>query len=305
MIYATQTLESVLEQYEKQKEILERAEILVSFANGDQGIVGIDGRAYPLPSREDIQNRANGNREVLETKVLQGFSRLIMTPFGMSLDQFHEKVSGVILKHSEEAKLFATKKDLNDPNEKLIPVDLDANQPFWRWDKYKDANKNGTLVYDPIEFSEKHQGKTKLQILADTTGGGSSGWRVSLVEDIPNLPFEKAGKTIGGRRQIEANKSPIDYLASFQSDRNYVNEHGMTPEDWAMYFLSHLEETDQIIDDYEGAGNVSWNLGGYFPENSGVPTACFVRSVRQVRAGWLGARYFGPVYCARSLVRII
>lgn len=304
MIYITEQIEGVLQQYEKQKEILENAGILMTFRNGEKGIMGIDGRAYVLPSLEEIRNRANNNREILEIKIGQGFTKLLLTPFGISLNVLHEKVSNVILKHVNEGKFFATKKNPNDPNEKLIPLELNKSQPFWTWDKYKNADMNGTLVYEFSEFSENHHGKTKREILDNSSIGANAGWYISFIEDIPNLPMEKEGEKIGERKQYEANKSPIDYLALLQTERSYINERGITPEDWAMYFLSFLEETDQIIDDYEGAGNVSWNLGGYFPENSGVPTACFVRSVHQVRAGWLGSRYFGPVYCTRTVVRI-
>jgi hypothetical protein len=304
MSHINAQIENVLQQYEKQKEILENAGILTLFANGEKGIVGIDGKAYVLPRLEEIRNQVNNKREILETKIGQGFSKLLLTPFGMSLDVLHEKVSDVILRHFNEGKFFATQKNPANPDEKLVSIEVNKNQPFWVWDKYKNADTNGTLVYECAGFSEAHDGKTKQAILDNPLLGTNAGWHISFIEDIPNLPAEKEGKTIGERKQHEANKSPIDYLSLFQTDRSYVNEQGITPEDWAMYFLSHLEETNQIIDDYEGAGNVSWNLGGYFPENSGVPTACFVRSVNQVRAGWLGARYFGPVYCARTVVRI-
>ena len=312
MINTNEQIETVLQQYGKQKEILENAGILTRFSNGEKGIVGIDGKAYVLPSFEEVQNRANNVREMLETKIAQGFSKLLLTPFGMSLNVLHEKVSDVILKHSNEGKFFATKKNSNDPNEKLIPLELNTSQPFWTWDKYKNADTNGTLVYEFSEFSKNgstsltagHNGKTKQEILDTPSAGVNTGWHISFIEDIPNLPMEKEGKKIGERKQHEANKSPVDYLTLLQTEQSYTNEKGITPEDWAIYFLSSLEETDQIIDDYEGSGNVSWNLGGYFPENSGVPTACFVRSVGQVRAGWLGDRYFGPVYCARTVVRI-
>jgi hypothetical protein len=320
MIYTTEQIEGVLQQYEKQKEILENAGILSTFRNGEKGIMGINGSFYVLPSLEEIRNRANNNREMLETKIGQGFTKLLLTPFGMSLNVLHEKVSDVILRHANEGKFFATKKGPNDPDEKLIPLELNKNQPFWTWDKYKNADINGTIIYGFTEFPQNvsaspvrfgtsqavvsHQGKTKQEILDSSSGGASAGWYISFIENIPNLPVEKEGKTIGERKQHEANKSPVDYLSLLQTERMYANEEGITPEDWAIYFLSYLEETNQIVDDYEGVGNVSWNLGAYFPENSGVPTACFVRSVNQVRVGSLGARYFGPVYCARTVVRI-
>ena len=302
MTTLSEQIENVLAQYEQQKLILENAGILLTFPDGEKGIIGIDGKNHILPSFDEVCNRARSKKMILEEKTGQGFTKLLITPFGVSLNQIHEKVAQAIVRHVKEGKFFATKKDPNDPNEALVELAIDENEPVWTWEKYKNADINGTLVYEVMNFSGKDKGKTKREMLEQS----GDGWHISFFEDTPNLPREKEGKTMGKRTQFEANKSPVEYLALLQNEKNtdYANEQGFTPEDWAMYFLSHLEETNQIIDDYEGAGNVSWCISGYFPENSGVPTACFIRSVKQVRIGWLGARYFGPVYCARVLVRI-
>jgi hypothetical protein len=108
-----------------------------------------------------------------------------------------------------------------------------------------------------------------------------------------------------GRKQLEANQKPTDYLKTLQTDPNYANESGITPEDWTIYFLTHLEKTNQVIDDWQGNGKISWNLGGYFPESSDVPSACWYRGGRRAYAGGDDPGDFGSNSGARARVRIL
>jgi len=56
----------------------------------------------------------------------------------------------------------------------------------------------------------------------------------------------------------------------------------MTPEDQLVYALIHLEQTNQVIDDYSGHGSASYQLGAYFPASGDVPDADWNRDNRQV-----------------------
>ena len=51
----------------------------------------------------------------------------------------------------------------------------------------------------------------------------------------------------------------------------------MTPEDQLMYAITHLEETNQVIDDYKGKGSISYQVGAFFPASGGVPNAYWSR----------------------------
>ena len=124
---------------------------------------------------------------------------------------------------------MAAKKDPSDQGEKLVSLDLDENQPVWVWDKYQEADVNGNLIYQPKELSENHQGKTKQEIL-----GEQGGWRIVLMEDMPNIPRENP-ETKGGRTQIDVKgssikkymekgkniPSPSEYLKALQQDSTY------------------------------------------------------------------------------------
>ena len=48
-----------------------------------------------------------------------------------------------------------------------------------------------------------------------------------------------------------------------------------------MYTLTHLEETNQVINDYQGKGSLSYQVGGYFPASGDVPNAYWFRVNRQ------------------------
>ncbi len=261
------------EQYESQKDILKDLGIVKKLRSGELGITAIDNKEYPLPKYEDILQRMESEKETIKTKEQQGFTKLLLVPFGMKLDDLIEKYKEVILKHHKQGKLFATKKNPAEPNEKL---ELDQNEPVWVWDQYKEADQKGELIYFPKEFSKNPQGKTKKELIKE-----QGSWNVILIEDLPNIPRENQGKTIKGRAQLEANQTPNEYLETLQQDKQYKNEQGMTPEDQLTYAILHLEQTNQVIDDYQGNGSLSYQLGAYFPASGHVPRAYWRRVDRQ------------------------
>ncbi len=284
------------EQYQQQRDILEKTGVLEQLSSGELGIKGIDGTEYPLPSYREIAQKFREKKELLKTKTKQGFTKLVLVPFGMKLEDLIQKYKQTLVKHFQEGKLFFTKKDANDPNEALVPITADmfnANEPVWVWDGYQEADTTGKLIYFPKEFSANHQGSTKKEFLEQR----QQGWEVILLEDMPNIPKEGEGKTHGGRTQLDTKgssikpfiasgtttPSPKEYLKALQEDPQYQHEQGLLPEDWLIYALTMLEEQNQIIDDYSGNGKVSYNLGAYFPTSDGVPRAYWSRDYRQTR----------------------
>ena len=47
------------------------------------GVIGIDGREYPVPTQEQVVELFAHNRELVGRKVPQGFDRLELTPMAM------------------------------------------------------------------------------------------------------------------------------------------------------------------------------------------------------------------------------
>jgi len=273
------TLEAlrIKEQWNAQVRILSKLGILETFPDSKQlGIRGIDGKEYPVPRPEEIQARLEANREMVLAKMEQGFTKIVMMPFGYPLDSLSEKYKGTILRHHKEGKLFATKEKPTDPDE---PLELDVDQPLYRWEEgYSHADTEGKIVYFPKEFSGRHDGKTKKELLDPDP---ANAWQIWLVEDMPNIPREGKGKEIGGRRQLETNKSSTEYLKLLQAKPEHKGEVGLTPETDLMYAITHLEETNQVINDYQGKGSLSFQVGAYFPSSGLVPLSYWDRDDRQ------------------------
>jgi hypothetical protein len=283
------------EQYASQRDILAKNGMLERLPSGEQGITGIDGKKYPIPSYEVIRGVMQEKRGMLEKKASQGFTKLLLVPFGMELDDMKGRYGAALVRHHTEGKLFAAKEKDSDPD---VPLPLDTNTPVWAWDQYASADVNGKLVYDPKEFSANHGGRTKTELLQE-----GKAWRVSFVESDPIIPREGRGKEIGGRKQIEANQTPRDYL---RATGNGIQDHesGTTPEDWLIEAMTLLEEKNQVLDDYQGNGSVSYQTGAYFSGSGNVPSAYWSRGVQRARLGRSDPTPRDVNFGARSAVRV-
>ncbi|OGH68672.1 MAG: hypothetical protein A3D53_02225 [Candidatus Magasanikbacteria bacterium RIFCSPHIGHO2_02_FULL_45_10] len=288
------------EQYETQKTTLAKVGILEPLRDGSLGIKGVDGKDYTFPSYQEVANRLKEKKEVISQKTAQGFTKLQIVPFGMSLDQLFEKYKAALQKHFDENKLFYTKKNQDDLNEPLEPITkLNDDGPLYIWDKYNQADTNGNLVYYPTQFTkDNHGGMTKAEVLARD----KQGWQIELHEDLPNIPRGGKEKTVGGRPQLDTAGTsiasfiaqgqtipcPTEYLKAIQNNQIYRHERGMTPEDQLTYALTHLEATNQVIDDYAGKGSFSYQLGAWFPASGHVPGAFWRRGVHRAYMGRRG-----------------
>jgi len=311
-------------QYTSQVEFLEQVGILKEGA-----ILGIDNKKYPIPTLEQIAMRLFERRETLKTKHDQGFTKLLLVPFGMSLDSLQEIFKQFLLKYKRDNPDF----------------DLNTNEPLWVWSEYQgaDIGDSPDLVYEPQSFDkEGHGGKTKMEILKgqETPGqargdngrtsnygqkddNGWKGWTVHLLQpsnpdeqDIEtpkgfaSIPREGQGTPQGTknpRPPLEAGKSPNEYLSILQNaqedeDSPYHGETGMTPEDWITAFMIHLSETGKPLDDAWNPTNkegISYLTGAFFRSSVRVPCAgwgrdrrraYFNRDVPRARGGDIGLR---------------
>jgi len=162
-----------------------------------------------------------------------------------------------------------------------------------------------------------------LQPFAGVAGGsatGTPGWTVHLLQPSdPNnpdslgfapIPREGKGTSQGDlvpRPPLEAGKTAEEYLSILQKakedkDSPYHHESGLTPEDWVMAFILHLQETGEPLDNAWNSTNreSSSNLiGAFFHSSVPVPYARWDRDGCQAflgrndplrRAGYFGAR---------------
>jgi len=271
------------EQYQSQKEIMKNAGLLERLSNGELGIKGIDNKEYPIPTPEAIAELLRQNPEKYQAKIEQGFNQILMVPLAMPLDRQIEILKQNLLKHHQQGKLLATKENPTDIDE---PLDLNTINPVWVWDNWPGSDVSKKTVYFPKSFDKNnHQGKTKQELLNRQNNNQSPipGWQVLLLENNPNIPAAGQGQTIGGRLQLEANKTPDEYLKLLQENPDYANEQGLTIEAWLTLFISHLEQTNQVIDDYNGKGKICYLTGSFNPSSADLVRGNWNRSSRQAR----------------------
>jgi len=294
------------EQYTSQVSLLEQVGILK-----EGKITGIDGREYPIPTLEQIAQCLFERESELSVKRDQGFTKLLLVPFGMSLDALREILKQFLLSYKQAHPAF----------------DLDTDDPLYAWkDGYEGADIGDPpkMVYYPKSFDpDHHKGQTKTQILEeqDVTPGSFPGWTVHLFQPpdptnqeskgFASVPREGQGTTHGEetpRPSLEAGKSPNEYLSTLQEaqeDPNspYHNESGLTPEDWILAFITHLEETGQPLDNYQNSEeSITYLTGSFFPsivDSAFVPCVYWIRDNRRAylrrddprgRDGFVGVR---------------
>ena len=272
-------------QYISQIEILEKTNLLTRLSDGKLGL-RINNQEYPLPDFQEITRRFKEKKEILKDKISQGFGQIQITPL-LSINTLKQALSRLLIEHSQNQKLFKTKRDPNDPDESL---DLDTHNPVYIHDQFID---NPNLAYYPKAFHpDNHQGITKDRLITETNG-----FNVILIEKGQFLPQENDPKNlpVNGRKRIENNKNPVDYLNLQNTDTQYQNESYLTIEDWLTKFITQLEKTNQVSNDWHDL-NASWLLGNYLtptPEerrqnrSSGrLPLGRWYRDNRQARVVW-------------------
>ena len=112
------------------------------------GVIGIDGKEYPIPTQEQVVEIFAHNRELAGRKVPQGFDRLEFTPMAMPTSLLIDRMKTAILKHEAEGKIYQTRLS---PTDQLIPVRVNTEKQVWIWDTLRQALDTDELVYFPQE----------------------------------------------------------------------------------------------------------------------------------------------------------
>lgn len=261
----------------------------------DIGIVDINGKEQPIPTYEQILESLNTKeqREAIEQKTEQGFTKLLMVPMGLPIPVIIDRYRRLIKKKYEEGNLKST------DNEKL---ELNEEEPIYLEDTFKEPDIDNQLIYFPEQFTPDHRGKAKQELINQ-----KQSWQVMLIEDMPDISAEDEGKTIKNRKQLEANQSPEQYLEAINTDKQYQHEQGPTIESELIYAITQLKEKNQVIDDWQGKGKVCWLFGNYLPEqesSSRVPSFFWYRGRRQAYLIWSYPDHRPGNYGARSGVKI-
>ncbi len=88
-----------------------------------------------------------------------------------------------------------------------------------------------------------------------------------------------------------------------QTDQNYQNETGLSPEAEVTLMLQTLENTDQVINDYSGQGKATRCFTSMFASGL-VPGAYWHRDRRRARLNGGSSDYRDVYYGSRSSVRV-
>jgi len=265
-------------QYDSQVDVLRTSKLLERLPNGQEGIIGIDGKPYPIPTFDQIMERIKAKKELLKTKVEQGFTKLQLVPFALSLDKLIEKYKQAFIQADAEHEGInltdGTKQRLNE----------DKNNQIYVWDEYPGCDDPKTPVDKQIEYFVQNydgttkaarKGKYKSELLEDP----ANAWQITLIEDLPDLPAVGKDETVSNRKQIEANKTPIDYLKLLQTQKQYQGESGQTPEAAMITYITYLKEQNLVIDDYGGQGKANYLVGQFL--SGRVPDFYWYRGDRQ------------------------
>ena len=129
---------------------LNRTGILMLLQKSESiGIIGIDGKEYPIPTQEQVVELFAHNKELVGRKVPQGFDRLELTPMAMPTPLLIDRMKEAILKHAAEGKMYQTRHSPADP---LIPVRVNTEKHVWIWDTLRQALDTDEFVYFPQNY---------------------------------------------------------------------------------------------------------------------------------------------------------
>ncbi|MGA9397918.1 MAG: hypothetical protein WBV22_06615 [Anaerolineaceae bacterium] len=269
------------------------------------GVVGFDGKEYPVPTREQLRQLFTRNKELVDRKSRQGFTLLQLTPIAMPVSGFMDRVKTVIIDHAAAGKILRTKMNATEDD---IPVDVNTRAPVWIWERVRQVLDTPAVVYFPqVYIGQNHQGFTKEEVMQNTRFCAVPGWSVGLIEPMPVMPQPGQGKVVGGRKRLETYFTPRDYLQTLNTSA-YQGETGWTLEDFLTYFITRLETTHQVSHDRYDS-NALWLLGMYLPDLKKtpniVPVGYWSRDVG--RKLYLSAHRTGnhfQILGARSMVRL-
>lgn len=281
-------LASLKDQWDDNIRALAQTGILETFTESyTRGIRGLDGQEYPVPEPDEIQARLEAKREILDQKLQQGFTKLLLVPFGLPLAKLTLRFKQLIERKFQDGKLISADG---------TKLELDTNQPLYQYEEWTEDK----IFYDIQKFDKKnHGGQTKTEILTTP----NQGWQILLIQPESEIPAKGQGQIKANRKSLEAGLSPEDCLKLIQNDPNYKNETGLSPEAEVTLMLETLQNNDQVVNDYSGQGKATRSFSSMFASGS-VPFACWSRDGRRASLNGGSSDSRNDYRGSRSSVRV-
>ncbi len=261
------------EQYETQVEVAWKSGLFEKKegAESDLPVIERGGVEYPMPSWQEVKEvlRKPENLEIIKEKSAQGFTKMLIVPFGYDLKTMAEKFKEKV---RELDQVGLNEDGSSNPNKGIFgaggeKVEFDRKDRDYPVNIKEHWNEH-RIVYYPKQYDhQNHEGMSKEEAI-----NNKGAWHICFVEDMPVIP--KGIKKIGGRTQISRNESFIkdqtelptiaqykEALDNFLVDSDkkqmrdpekYRYEEGQIPEQYIWLQLnSLLDNNKSVLIDYE------------------------------------------------------
>ncbi len=217
--------------------------VLDLLPSGEIGFVDLNGKEQWFPDQVSVECRLNAHPGLLQAKVAQGFSELLIVPFGMALSDLVPRVRQEM---NERRTTDWPERTYLEQSGMTVTNRFDEQNPLFFADI--DADVSGDLLYYPetVDFETPYGAKTKSEILAE----GDAAWMIALVQPGKELKAWSVngehGETIGGRRPLPLSRKPSEYLSLLASEPAYRGESGYTIETYLTMIIRHLAANPEV-----------------------------------------------------------
>lgn len=257
------------EQYDFQVKILKKAKMVEARLDRDTSghiqetlfIKDAEGNEYPLPSFRTILKMMMEKRALLEVKADQEFTQLLLVPFGIPLETLINKFREYLHAYNQYSHPSFV---------------INSERPVSTSSYITEQRIHIDLIYDLVRHTKNsHGGKTKEAILKEEKQKNTwnKGWRLSFMQSKQEGKGEIKEK-INKREDMIVGETPSFYLEKLQhayNDPSHLlhGESGITPEEWIMAFIGHLEETGKAFG-LTSATPSSLLIGCFYPSTHEV-----------------------------------
>ncbi|MFC1640571.1 hypothetical protein ACFL2D_00820 [Patescibacteria group bacterium] len=298
------------EQYELQLQMLnETGALEILPESQEMGVIGIDGKEYPVPTLKEIKERIQDSEkiELLEKKHSQGFTRLLLVPHAIPTSVLGERYGQLVSRKVKEGKMKTSKGEPIDEVAEDGPLHCDSGLEVYPLMYYPDSmlglshySKGNEPPESPEVILSAQQtvgGKTKKELIDD-----GDPWAIMMVEDSIEAPRVNSEQTTNGRTQFPAGLPTLEYFTLLKQDPQYRGEQGLTVEAWLVMAMTILHEKDIQIDCWSQEDGPSMLLVGSF--FAMVPEAFWHNKQKQGRIRYIDFDETDPNHGARSSVLI-